>query len=57
MNLEIEIEKNNDYIIKIDEEEQAYKLLSILVENKITVTKFEVKKPTLNDIFIEKVGE
>ena len=57
MNLEIEIEKNNDYIIKIDEEEQAYKLLSTLVENKITVTKFEVKKPTLNDIFIEKVGE
>ena len=57
LNLEIEIEKNNDYIIKIDEEQKAHKLLNDLVQNNIEVTKFEIKKPTLNDIFIEKVGE
>lgn len=57
LNLEIEIEKNNDYLIKIDDEQKAHKLLNDLVQNNIEVTKFEIKKPTLNDIFIEKVGE
>ncbi len=57
LNLEIEIEKNNDYLIKIDDEQKAHKLLNNLVQNNIEVTKFEIKKPTLNDIFIEKVGE
>ncbi len=57
LNLEVEIEKNNDYIIKIDDEQKAHKLLSELIKNDINVTKFEIKKPTLNDIFIEKVGE
>ena len=28
-----------------------------LIENKVKVEKFEIMKPTLNDIFIEKVGE
>jgi len=55
--LEIENEKDNQYIIKISEEEKAHKLLNELVSNKIKVSKFEIKKPTLNDIFIEKVGE
>ena len=27
------------------------------VKNGIIINKFEIKKPTLNDIFIEKVGE
>ena len=28
-----------------------------LIDNNIVVNKFEIQKPTLNDIFIEKVGE
>lgn len=56
-NLEKEIEKNNDYIIKISDEEVAHKLLNELVKDGIIINKFEIKKPTLNDIFIEKVGE
>ena len=56
-NLEIENEKDNQYVIKISEEEKARELLSELVSNKIEISKFEIKKPTLNDIFIEKVGE
>ena len=55
--LEKENEKNNDYTIKIDNEEVAHKLLNELVKDGIVVNKFEIKKPTLNDIFIEKVGE
>lgn len=56
-NLEKENEKNNDYIIKINNEEVAHSLLNELVKDGIIVNKFEIKKPTLNDIFIEKVGE
>ena len=55
--LEIENETNNNYIIKITEEEKAHKLLNRLILDGIKVEKFEIKKPTLNDIFIEKVGE
>ena len=57
LGLEIENEKNNEYTVKIDSEEQAHKLLNELVKDKKTINKFEITKPTLNDIFIEKVGE
>ena len=55
--LKIENEKNNDYTIKINNEKKAHELLQELVKNGIIINKFEIKKPTLNDIFIEKVGE
>ena len=55
--MDIEFSKNNEYSIKIDSEEKAHQLLERLVTNHIEVDKFEIKKPTLNDIFIEKVGE
>ena len=54
---EIENEKNNVYTIRISNEEKAHELLRKLVAEGITINKFEIKKPTLNDIFIEKVGE
>ena len=54
--LVIENEKNNQYTIKLDDEEKAHQLLNTIVQNKIKVNKFEIMKPTLNDIFIEKVG-
>lgn len=56
-NLEIENEVDNNYILKLDNEEKAHNLLKILVQNNVTITKFEIMKPTLNDIFVEKVGE
>lgn len=56
-NMEIEFAKNNEYSIKIDNEENAHKLLEKLINDNIKIDKFEIKKPTLNDIFIEKVGE
>lgn len=54
--LTIEHEQNFQYTIKISDKRQAHDLLSTLVKNNITVDKFEIMKPTLNDIFIEKVG-
>lgn len=54
--LEIENEKNNQYTIKIKDVEKAHELLNQLVVKGIKVNKFEIMKPTLNDIFIEKVG-
>ena len=56
-NLNIYLEKDNEYEIDIKEEEQGYKLFNELAKNNIKVEKFEIKKPSLHDIFIEKVGE
>ena len=55
----MQIEKNidNNYEIIIQKEEQAHQLMNKLVEQGILINKFELKKPSLNDIFIEKVGE
>ena len=57
LGLEIENEANNNYIIKLTDEEKAHELLNKLITSGVKVDKFEIKKPTLNDIFIEKVGE
>ena len=56
-NLSILLKKENEYELKIDNEEQAYNLLNSLVNSNIKIEKFEIKKPSLHDIFIEKVGE
>lgn len=57
--LGMNIEKNidNNYELKLEKEEQAYTLMKNLVNENILIDKFELKKPSLNDIFIEKVGE
>ena len=49
--LEIENERNNDYTVKINNEEQAHELLKELVKSEVIVNKFEITKPTLNDIY------
>lgn len=46
MGLEIENEKNNEYTIKIDNEEQAHNLLNELIKDRKTINKFEITKPT-----------
>ena len=56
LKLKIENMHDNFYTIKIDEEQQAHDLLDKLIKNKVLVNKFEIMKPSLNDIFIEKVG-
>lgn len=55
-----EVEKIDDYgkfmEIKMKEQSDPQDLLNKLV-NKIRINKFEVREPTLNAIFIEKVGD
>lgn len=57
LGFEIENIKNYSYTVKIFDEQKAHELLKELVLKGITINKFEIMKPTLNDIFIEKVGE
>ena len=50
-------EHDNIYEISITEEKEAHKLIKELISKNILINKFEIAKPSLNDIFIEKVGE
>ena len=50
-------ELNLEIYNSIQNEEQGYKLFDVLAKNNIKVLRFEIKKPSLNDIFIEKVEE
>ena len=54
-NLDIINQTGTGYIIDINSKEDAYKLLKLL-DDKDQIIKFEILKPNLNDIFIEKVG-
>lgn len=44
------------YTLKISDAKSAEKLLKTLIEHGVKIEKFEIMRPTLNDIFIEKVG-
>lgn len=55
--LKILWEKDNEYEIEIQEEKQGYALLELLARKQVEINKFEIMKPSLHDIFIEKVGE
>lgn len=55
--LEIKNKEGRKHIISINNQEQAQTLLNNLVRNDIVIEKFELLKPTLHEIFIEKVGE
>lgn len=55
--LEIYNNVNNEYVLEIKEQAAPRQLLNRLVQEQIAITKFEIKKPSLNDIFVEKVGE
>ncbi len=54
--LEILENRENHYIVRIKEQTEGQNLFKKLAENNINLSKFEFKKPTLNEIFIEKVG-
>lgn len=54
---EIEYQNEEKYLIKITSEDEAKNTLNRLLEKNISIAKFEIKKPSLNDIFIEKVGK
>ncbi len=45
------------YEFKISGEEQAYRLLEKILSKRLLLDKFEIREPSLHEIFIEKVGE
>lgn len=47
----------NEYHLKVQGVEQAMAFLAKLIEDKIPVVKFELREPSLHEIFIEKVGD
>lgn len=47
--------KDNEYEMEISNEAQGQMLLERLVAKQVKVEKFELKRPSLHDIFIEKV--
>lgn len=53
----IKSHKDKKYTISIENKNQAKKLLEKLVKNNIEIEKYELVKPTLHEIFVEKVGE
>lgn len=56
LNMKIEKNLDNNYEINIENEEQAHILMKNLISKNILIYKFELKKPSLNSIFIEKVS-
>lgn len=47
----------SEYHLKVQGEEQAMTFLAKLIADKIPVVKFELREPSLHEIFIEKVGD
>jgi ABC-2 type transport system ATP-binding protein len=49
--------KENEYMIKVTGEEQANALLGALIEEKATIIRFDLREPSLHEIFVGKVGD
>lgn len=47
----------SEYYLKVQGEEQAMGFLAKLIADNITVIKFELREPSLHEIFVEKVGD
>lgn len=52
----IESEKAFEYAIKVNDEAQANALLKALIEAGITIVAFDLREPSLHELFVEKVG-
>lgn len=50
-------EKECEYQLKVSGEEQANALLSLLIADRIPVITFDLREPSLHEIFVEKVGD
>lgn len=54
--LEIANRTPEEYHLKVKDEVQAMEFLGQLTQDKITVIRFELREPSLHEIFVEKVG-
>lgn len=46
----------SEYHLKVKSEQEAMEFLAKLIEDKVPVVKFELREPSLHEIFVEKVG-
>ncbi|MBQ8186082.1 MAG: ATP-binding cassette domain-containing protein [Clostridia bacterium] len=49
--------KENEYKLKVSGEAEANRLLGTLIDAGVTVITFDLREPSLHEIFVEKVGE
>ena len=49
-------EKEHEYQIKVTGEDQANALLQSLIQAGVTIVTFDLREPSLHEIFVEKVG-
>lgn len=56
-NMEIVSENAEEISLMVKNQEQVNKLLNKIIEKNISLVKFELREPSLHEIFIEKVGE
>lgn len=54
--LEIANQTPEEYHLKVKDEAQAMEFLARLMKDSVTVIKFELREPSLHEIFVEKVG-
>lgn len=50
-------EKEREYHLRVTGEEQANELLVALIQSRVTVIVFELREPSLHEIFVSHVGE
>ncbi len=50
-------EKEDEYQIKVQGEEQAGQILAALIQAGVPVITFDLREPSLHEIFVEKVGD
>ena len=50
-------ETPDGYHLKVTGEEQAFNFLKRLIEENVPVIRYELREPSLHEIFVEKVGE
>lgn len=50
-------EKENEYQLKVSGQQQGTALLSALAQAEVPVVTFDLREPSLHELFVEKVGE
>lgn len=55
--LEVADKTPSEYHLKVQSEDQAMQFLAKMISDNIPIIKFELREPSLHEIFIEKVGE
>lgn len=56
-NLQIINKTPSEYHLKVQDEDQAMGFLTKLIHDNITVIKFELREPSLHEIFVENAGD